>query len=161
MLDLGASINVIPYAIYEKLKLGPLKDTSVVIQLVDRSSVYPKGVVENVMVGVGKLVFPADLCFGHENEAGVIPVLLGRPFLKTAGTKIDVSKGSLTMEFNGTVVKFEITKPNSHSPAVHSLCAIDTFVNHDLSKCRKSPIPRKVSTILQESPPKYQICVIL
>ncbi|XP_074293810.1 uncharacterized protein LOC141620976 [Silene latifolia] len=162
MLDLGASINVIPYAIYEKLKLRPLKDTSVVIQLADRSSVYPKGVVENVMVGVGKLVFPADFyVLDMKNEAGAIPVLLGRPFLKTAGTKIDVSKGSLTMEFDGTVVKFEINKPNSHSPAVHSLCAIDTFVNHVLPKCRKSPIPSNVSFVLQGSPHKEQRCVIL
>ncbi|XP_074265769.1 uncharacterized protein LOC141588214 [Silene latifolia] len=96
LLDLGASINVIPYAIYEKLKLRPLKGTSVVIQLADRSSVYPKGVVENVIVGVGKLVFPTDFyVLDMKNEAGAILVLLGRPFLKTAGTKIDVSKGSL------------------------------------------------------------------
>ncbi|XP_074313560.1 uncharacterized protein LOC141648740 [Silene latifolia] len=103
MLDLGASINVIPFAIYETLKLGPLKDTSVVVQLADRSSVYPKGIVENVMVGVGKLAFPADFyVMDMKNEAGAIPVLLGRPFLRTAGTKIDVPKGSLTMEFDGT-----------------------------------------------------------
>ncbi|XP_074299821.1 uncharacterized protein LOC141630992 [Silene latifolia] len=118
MLDLGASINVIPYAIYEKLKLGPLKDTSVVIQLADRSSVYPKGVVENIMVGIGKLVFSADFyVLDTKSENDVILVLFGRSFLKTAGTKIDVSKGSLTMEFDGIVVKFEINKPNSHSPA--------------------------------------------
>ncbi|XP_074267021.1 uncharacterized protein LOC141590323 [Silene latifolia] len=103
MLDLGASINVIPYAIYEKLKFGLLKDTSVVIQLADRSSVYPKEVVENVMVVVGKLVFPADFyVLDMKSESDAIPVFLGRPFLKTAGTKIDVSKGSLTMEFDGT-----------------------------------------------------------
>ncbi|XP_074315646.1 uncharacterized protein LOC141651851 [Silene latifolia] len=66
MLDLGASINVIPFAIYETLKLGPLKDTSVVVQLADRSSVYPKGIVENVMVGVGKLAFLLTFMFGYE-----------------------------------------------------------------------------------------------
>ncbi|XP_074301415.1 uncharacterized protein LOC141632802 [Silene latifolia] len=94
MLDLGASINVISFTIYETLKLGPLKDTSVVVQLADRSSVYPKGIVENVMVGVGKLAFLADFyVLDMKNEADAIPVLLGRPFLRTAGTKIDVPKG--------------------------------------------------------------------
>ncbi|XP_074278329.1 uncharacterized protein LOC141601923 [Silene latifolia] len=162
MLDLEASINVIPYDIYEKLKLGPLKGTSVVIQLANRSSVYPKGVVENVMVGVGKLVFPANFyVLDMKSESDIIPVLLGRPFFRTAGTKIYVSKGSLTMEFDGTVVKFEINKPNSHSPVVHSLCVIDTFANHDLLECQKSPIPSKVSEVLQRSPPKEQRCVIL
>ena len=52
MLDLGASINVMPYSIYVSLKLGPLNKTGVVIQLVDRSIAYPKGVVEDVLVQV-------------------------------------------------------------------------------------------------------------
>ena len=46
MLDLGASINVMPYSIYVSLKLGPLNKTGVVIQLADRSIAYPNGVVE-------------------------------------------------------------------------------------------------------------------
>ncbi|KAK9704696.1 hypothetical protein RND81_07G005200 [Saponaria officinalis] len=162
MLDLGASINVIPCAIYENLKLGSLKDTSVVVHLADRSNVYPKGIVENVMVGVGKLVFPADFyVLDMKNEAGAIPVLLGRPFLRTVGTKIDVPKDSLTMEFDGTVVKFEINKPCSRSPTIHSLCAIDTSTNHVLPQCRKSPIPSKVSYVLQGFPHKEQRCLIL
>ncbi|XP_074283332.1 uncharacterized protein LOC141607881 [Silene latifolia] len=144
MLDLGASINVIPYAIYETLKLGPLKDISVIVQLADRSSVYPKGIVENVMVGLG-----------------AIPVLLGRSFLRTAGTKIDVPKGSLTMEFDGTVVKFEINKPSSRSPIIHSVCIIETSSNHVLSKCREPPLPSNVSNVLQRSSPKEQKYVIL
>ncbi|XP_074315888.1 uncharacterized protein LOC141652182 [Silene latifolia] len=162
MLDLRASINVIPFAIYETLKLGPLKDTSVVVQLDDRSSVYPKGIVENVMVGVGKLAFPADFYVldMKNDQAGAIPILLGRPFLRTAGTKRDVPKGSLTMEFDGTVVKFEINKPSYRSPTIHSLCAIDISTNHVLPKCRKSPIPSNVSYVLQGSPHKEQRCVI-
>ncbi|XP_019183634.1 PREDICTED: uncharacterized protein LOC109178454 [Ipomoea nil] len=47
MLDLGASINVMPYSVYASLKLGPLNETSVVIQLADRSNAYPKGVIED------------------------------------------------------------------------------------------------------------------
>ncbi|XP_073131691.1 uncharacterized protein [Henckelia pumila] len=61
MLDLGASINVIPYSIYCALNLGPLKETRVVIQLADRSNAYPEGVVEDVLVQVKELIFPADL----------------------------------------------------------------------------------------------------
>ncbi|XP_074288593.1 uncharacterized protein LOC141613751 [Silene latifolia] len=157
MLDLGASINVIPYTIYETLKLGPLKDTSVIVQLADRSSVYSKGIVENVMVGVGKLVFPADFyVLDMKNEAGIIPVLLGRPFLSTAWTKIDLPKGSLTMEFEGTIVKFEINKPSPRSPTIHSLCVIDTFTNHVLSKCREHSLPSKVYNVLQGSPLKEE-----
>ena len=54
-------------------------------------------------------MFPADfyvIDMNHDNN--VAPMLLGRPFLMTAKTKIDVSTGSLTLEFEGEVVKFNI-----------------------------------------------------
>ncbi|XP_052626748.1 uncharacterized protein LOC128133388 [Lactuca sativa] len=60
MLDLGASINVMPYSIFQSLNVGPLEETGVIIQLADKSSVSPKGVLEDVLVQVNQLVFPAD-----------------------------------------------------------------------------------------------------
>ena len=57
MLDFGASINVMPYSIYGSLKLRPLEETGVIIQLADRSNVYPRGVVEDILVQVNELVF--------------------------------------------------------------------------------------------------------
>ena len=104
MLDLGASINFLPYSIYASLNLGDLKETNVVIQLVDRSNAYPKGVLEDVLVLVNELVFPVDfyvLDMEDEGSPMLIPLLLGRPFMKTARTKIDVYNGTLTMEFDG------------------------------------------------------------
>ena len=60
MLDLGASINVMPYSIYASLNIGPLKEIGVVIQHADRSNAYPRGVLEDVLVQVNELIFPAD-----------------------------------------------------------------------------------------------------
>ncbi|XP_074271517.1 uncharacterized protein LOC141595448 [Silene latifolia] len=60
MLDLGASINVLPNYLYESLKLEPLKSTHVVISLADRCSIYPKGIIEDVLVKVGDMMFPTD-----------------------------------------------------------------------------------------------------
>ena len=60
LIDLGASINIMPSSIYHALNLGPLKDTNVIIQLADRSNVYPEGVLEDILVQVDNLVFPAD-----------------------------------------------------------------------------------------------------
>ncbi|XP_057444357.1 uncharacterized protein LOC130736557 [Lotus japonicus] len=108
MLDLGASINVMPMSIFKSLSLGPLKPTGVVIQLANRSTTHPAGWVEDVLVRVGELVFPADF-YVLEMEKGssrnTVPVILGRPFLKTARTKIDVYAGTLTMEFGDIVVR--------------------------------------------------------
>ena len=79
MLDLGASINVIPSSIYESLALGPLVQTGIVIQLADGSSVHPKGMVEDVLIKVDKLIFPADFFVLDMSENAKCPILLGRP----------------------------------------------------------------------------------
>ena len=60
MCDLGASINVMPLSIYESLNVGTLNEIGVVIQLVDRSVVYPVGVLEDMLVKVNELVFPVE-----------------------------------------------------------------------------------------------------
>ncbi|KAJ9176965.1 hypothetical protein P3X46_012223 [Hevea brasiliensis] len=59
MADLGASINVMSNSVFQTLKLGPLKETSVIIQLADCFNAYPLGVVEDVLVQVRELIFPA------------------------------------------------------------------------------------------------------
>ena len=60
MCDLVASINVMPLSIYSTLHVGHLKETSLIIQLANRSIVYPEGVLEDVLVQVDKLIFLAD-----------------------------------------------------------------------------------------------------
>ncbi|KAM1331215.1 hypothetical protein ACFX14_043846 [Malus domestica] len=84
MLDLGASINVIQYSIYASMNLGELKHDGVIIQLADRSNAYPKGVLEDVLVQVNHLIFPADfyvLEMDESDHAPSLPILLGRPFM--------------------------------------------------------------------------------
>ncbi|XP_010246709.1 PREDICTED: uncharacterized protein LOC104589927 [Nelumbo nucifera] len=109
MLDLGASINVMPYSIYCALRLGPLKETRVVIQLVDRSNAYPEGIVEDVLVQVNDLIFPTDFYILKMEEytaTSSAPLLLGRLFMKTTKTKIDVDEGTLSIEFDGEIEVF-------------------------------------------------------
>ncbi|KAL7582259.1 hypothetical protein Lser_V15G44724 [Lactuca serriola] len=104
MLDLGASINVLPYSIFKTLNICTLKKTGVIIQLANRSLVHPKGVLEDVLVQVNELVFPADfyvLDMDDDDSPNLSSILLGRPFLKTDRTKIDVYDGTLSMEFDG------------------------------------------------------------
>ena len=130
MLDLGASINVMPYSIFTSLHLDNLKETDVVIQLVDRSNAYPRGVLENVLVQVNELVFPADfyvLDMKDEDAANPTPLLLGHPFMKTIRANIDVFNGTLTMEFDGEVVRFNIFEAMRYPSDVHSCFSIDVL----------------------------------
>ena len=128
MLDLGASINVMPYSIYASMNLGELKNDGVIIQLADRSNAYPKGVLEDVLVQVNHLIFPADfyvLEMEDSDRSPPLPILLGRPFMKTARTKIDVFKGTLTMEFDDDVIDFNISEAMRYPNDDHSCFSID------------------------------------
>ena len=102
MLDLGASVSVMPLPIFNSLSLGPLQPTDVVIYLANRSVAYPAGFIEDVLVWVGELIFPADF-YVLDMEEGFshasIPFILGRPFMKTARTKIDVYADYLPTPF--------------------------------------------------------------
>ncbi|CAN6554890.1 unnamed protein product [Malus baccata var. baccata] len=128
MLDLGASINVMPYSIYASMNLGELKQDGVIIQLADRSNTYPKGVLEDVLVQVNHLIFPTDfyvLEMEDSSHAPSLPILLGRPFMKTARTKIDVFMGTLTMEFDGDIIRFNLSETIKYPMEDHSCFAID------------------------------------
>ena len=130
MLDLGASINVMPYSIYASMNLGKLKNDGVIIQLADRSNAYPKGVLEDVLVQVNNLIFLTDfyvLDMEDSTHSTPLPILLGRPFMKTARTKIDVFKGTLAMEFDGEVIDFNLSETIKYPKDDHSCFSIDIF----------------------------------
>ena len=118
---------MIPYSIYSSLNLGPLEETGVVIQLADRSNVYPRGVVEDVLVQVNEMVFLTDFyILDMEDEASYNPtlILLGRPFLKTTQAMKNMHNGVLTMEFDGEVIKFNLFEamkyPSGHGDELES-----------------------------------------
>ncbi|RDY10788.1 hypothetical protein CR513_04637, partial [Mucuna pruriens] len=117
MLDLGASINIMPMSIYKSLKFGDLELTRMIIQLANRSVVQPLGVLEDVLIQVNELIFPTDfyvLDMEDETSRKRSTLILGRPFLMTARIKIDVYVGMLLMEFGDTLVQFNIVKADLH-----------------------------------------------
>ena len=81
LLDLGASVNLLPCSLYEQLELGELKPTKVTLQLADRSIKMPRGIVEDVLIKVGDFVYPVDFVILETqpltNLKGQIPVILG------------------------------------------------------------------------------------
>ncbi|CAM8962803.1 unnamed protein product [Rhodiola kirilowii] len=146
MLDLGASINVLPFSIYSCLKIRPLKPTGLTIQLADRSCKQPEGKIEDVLVQVGKLVFPADFYVLKMENGGPTdhaPILLGRPFIKTSKMKIDCGSGMLSMEVEGEVFSFDIFRAMKHPmefEEVHALDALDDLVQEIQPEPRTDPL---------------------
>ncbi|XP_061362870.1 uncharacterized protein LOC133306554 [Gastrolobium bilobum] len=102
LCDLGASINLMPLTVCRALGINTLKDTNLILHLAERSIKRPEGVVEDVLVKVDKFIFPVDfVILDMEEEDTESPLLLGRPFLATARSLIDVEQGRVVEEVTG------------------------------------------------------------
>ena len=92
LLDLGASVNLLPYSVYKKLGLGELKPTTITLSLADRSIKIPKGTVEDVLIQVEKFYYIVDFFILDVEPVAVganyVPIILGRPFLATSNVII-------------------------------------------------------------------------
>ncbi|GJU78208.1 ribonuclease H-like domain-containing protein [Tanacetum coccineum] len=97
LVDLGASVSVMPFSTYTNLGLGILSHTRLTIELADRTIKQPRGIAENVLVRIGKFIFPIDFIILDIPEDDDVPLILGRPFLSTAHSKIDVYKRKITL----------------------------------------------------------------
>jgi hypothetical protein len=89
---------------YEMLGLGELQLTSITLQPANRSIKRPRGIFEDVLVKVGKFILPVDFIVLDMEEGPMpspLPIILGRPFMRTANTKICVKKGTMIMIVNG------------------------------------------------------------
>ncbi|XP_068305068.1 uncharacterized protein [Pyrus communis] len=89
-----------------------------------------KRISNKEVVKVNHLIFPADFYvveMEESNHAPSLPILLGRPFMKTARTKIDVLNGTLTMEFDGEVINFNLSESIKYPLDDHSCFAIDVI----------------------------------
>ena len=95
LLDLGASVNIIPLAMLKKIGDLEIKPTKMTLKLADQVTKYPYGMVEDVLVKVDKFTFPVDFVVMDMKEDEEVPLILGRPFMKTARIIVDVDKGEL------------------------------------------------------------------
>ena len=86
-----------PLTVAKKLSFGELTPTTVTLQMEDRTMAKPEGVIEDVLVKVGKFIFPVDFIILDMEEDSQVPLLLGRPFLATGAALIDMQKGVLTL----------------------------------------------------------------
>ncbi|GKE29356.1 reverse transcriptase domain-containing protein [Tanacetum coccineum] len=90
LADLGASINLMPFSVYTKLGLPALQSTRMTLELANCSLCVPKGIARDVLVPVGKFYFPVDFVILDFVADPRVPLILGRPFLRTARVLIDV-----------------------------------------------------------------------
>ena len=147
LLDLGASVNLLPYSAYKQLGLGELKPTNITLSLADRSVKISKGIVEDVLVKVDKFYYPVDFVVLDTepiaNGPNHVPIILGRPFLATANAIINCKNGFMQLTFGNMTLELNIfhlsnkhklvengnqwtdevcsVDPNAEKPNVHQL----------------------------------------
>nr|GEW29433.1 reverse transcriptase domain-containing protein [Tanacetum cinerariifolium] len=90
LADLGASINLMPLSVWKKLGLPDLILTRMTLELANRVICTPDGIARDVFVLVGKFTFPTDFVIVDYESDPRVPLILGRPFLRTARALIDV-----------------------------------------------------------------------
>nr|XP_009599428.1 uncharacterized protein LOC104095086 [Nicotiana tomentosiformis] len=108
LCDLGASVNLMPLSIYKKLGIGRAWSTSILLQLADLIVKRTSGILDDVLVQVGRFVFPADFVILDSQVEEEIPIILGRPFLATGRTLIDCETRELKMRLNNEKITFNV-----------------------------------------------------
>ncbi|GJT21053.1 reverse transcriptase domain-containing protein [Tanacetum coccineum] len=115
LADLGASINLMPLSIWKKLSLPELTPTQMILELADRSTTSPSGIAEDVFVKVGKFHFLADFIVVDYVVDPRVPLILGRPFLRTARALIDVYGEELTLRVDDKAITFKVGQTSRYS----------------------------------------------
>nr|GEU97041.1 reverse transcriptase domain-containing protein [Tanacetum cinerariifolium] len=90
LADLGASINLMPLYVWKELGLPELIPTRMTLELANHSICTPTGIIRDVFVPIGKFTFQADFVIVDYESDPRVPLILGRPFLRTARALIDV-----------------------------------------------------------------------
>nr|GEU56745.1 DNA-directed DNA polymerase [Tanacetum cinerariifolium] len=130
LADLDASINLMPLFVWKKLSLPELTSTRMTLELANRSAIIPKGIAEDVFVKVGKFYFLANFIVVDYEVDPRVPVILGRPFLRTARALIDVHGEEMTLRVNDESITFKVRHTSRYSrnyydEMVHQVNVID------------------------------------
>ncbi|KAG7583616.1 Integrase catalytic core [Arabidopsis suecica] len=111
LCDLGASVSLMPLSVARRLGFNRYKSCQIQLILADRSVRVPHGMLEDLPVRIGRVEIPTDFVVLEMDEEPKDPLILGRPFLATAGALIDVRRGKIDLNLGEDFkMTFDITK---------------------------------------------------
>ena len=143
LLDLGASVNLLPFSMYKQLELGELKPTAITLSLADRSIKIPKGTIEDVLIQVNKFYYPVDFLVLDTEPVALgannVPIILGRPFLVTSNVIINCRNGMMQITFGNMTLElniFHLSKKHMHQQEDDSeeVCAIEAILEEQANE---------------------------
>ncbi|XP_070046312.1 uncharacterized protein [Nicotiana tomentosiformis] len=141
LYDLGASVNLMPYSVFNTLRIGKPRPTSMRLQMADRTMKKSLGMIEDVLVWVDKFILPTDFVILVCEVDYEMPAILGRPFLAIGKALCDVESGELT--FQAILLKFDDDEMDGFMECVNTLQGIGSY----------NYAPRKLSLDLENRTP--------
>nr|GFB09899.1 reverse transcriptase domain-containing protein [Tanacetum cinerariifolium] len=123
LVDLGASINLMPLSVWEGLSLPELTPTCMTLELADRSVSKPVGIAKDVSFKFGVFHFPADFVVVDFEPDPRVPLILRRCFLKTSRALIDVHKGELTLRIGNEAITYNLDQTVRYSANYNQMMA--------------------------------------
>ncbi|RYQ90819.1 hypothetical protein Ahy_B09g096806 isoform B [Arachis hypogaea] len=170
LCDLGASINLMPLALVKRLQINEILPTDVVIRMADKTQKQAIGVVENVLLKVGKYFLPTDFVILDMEESHTHPIILGRPFLATARALIDVERGELILRIHDEQLSFNVFKlsqeadqenkepSNDHTEMLTEETSTDSLPTHPKTPLHeeqgKQPLSQLKEKLEEPKPPE-------
>ncbi|GJW52726.1 reverse transcriptase domain-containing protein [Tanacetum coccineum] len=135
LADSGASINLLPHSIYKQLGLEALTPTRMTLELANRSITHPMGIAEDVVVRVDGFTFLADFVVVNFEPDPRVPIILGRPFLRTAKALIDLYEEKLTLRVGSDELVFyaEKSEKSKNKQFAHAISVIDFLKDEPFS----------------------------
>ncbi|GJS81000.1 reverse transcriptase domain-containing protein [Tanacetum coccineum] len=115
LADLGVSINLIPLFVWKQLSLLELTLTRMTLEIVNQSVAQPKGVAEDIFMKVGKFYFLADFVVVVYDVDPRVPLIPGRPLLRTERALIDVYGEELTLRVDDEAIMFKVRHISRYS----------------------------------------------
>ncbi|GKB15644.1 reverse transcriptase domain-containing protein [Tanacetum coccineum] len=127
LADFGASINLLPHSIYKQLGLGTLTPTRMTLELANRSITHLMGIAEDVVVRVDGFTFLTDFVVVNFEPDPRVPIILGRPFLRTTKALIDLYEEKLTLRVGSDELVFyaEKSEKSKNKQFAHAISVID------------------------------------
>ncbi|GKA52171.1 reverse transcriptase domain-containing protein [Tanacetum coccineum] len=164
LADLGASINLMPYSVWNNLSLPELTPTCMTLELADRSITKPIEIAKDVRLMVGKFQFPADFVVVDFEPDPRVPLILGRCFLKTSHALIDVYEGEITLRVGKEAITFNLDQTSNTQliqPYDYSFLALeDDLTSSEVDPTYQDPegdILLLEAILNSEPPPPSQI----
>uniref|UniRef100_A0A2N9EKE0 Retrotransposon gag domain-containing protein n=1 Tax=Fagus sylvatica TaxID=28930 RepID=A0A2N9EKE0_FAGSY len=161
LLDLRASINLIPFTVYQQIELSDLKPISITLQLADRSVRTLRGMVKDVLIKIENFYYPVDFIILDIEPTlhldNGIPIILVRPFLATTNTLINCKNGRMKITFGSMTAElniFNVMQQQLEDDECHYVNLIDTVVQEEFNQnCFSDPL----ETLLTNSVDSYDI----